>query len=758
MPTPLLGRSAELAALRALLEKDRARLITLTGAGGSGKTRLAIEFGVELEARFDRIWFVDLTLVNRPDLVPSAIGQAIGIQEGGSGELDEILREMLSVGRFVLLLDNFEHVLDAATYVGNLLAACRGVVVVATTREALGIRAEHVFVVEPLAIPSRDQLDDPVALRQFPSVQLFEERARAANSNFELTDDTIATIAEICLDLDGLPLAIELVAAQARVLTPHDILSRLQARAPLVTAGPRDVPARHRTLEATVAWSYDLLTPAEQAVFRLCGVFAGGFTSAALQALAQAIDLDVDALFAVTQLVAKNLVRLSGESSGTSRFALLETIRTYALDRLRESGELAPAQRAQAQYYVDLAEQLQPAMRGPGMARALDTLATEYSNLRAVFQWSSAHRELELGLRLAGALYLFWNARGHVAEARAWLEPALAASDGVSTEVRAVAFNAAGVMAGMQHDHERAVAYFSESFALWTQLGKVDRQAGVALNLGLVAQNLRELERAEVQFERAYELYVQAGDRRGQANALGSRARVARDRGKLHLALDLLEQCLSLFRAVGDDWGIANCLANLGHVHLELEDAVASEAAFREALEVRRALGNLLHIAESLEGLAGVMARDRPRIAVRLLGAAKSMRDQSGAPVPAAEEARYADLVGRVRAGLTDTMFRAGWNAGRTLAVNSAVDLALSVEAGVKESPPPAPAGDLAGLSARELEIARMIARGYSNRAIAEALVISVKTVETHVKHIFVKLDVSSRASLAALASRADTP
>jgi DNA-binding CsgD family transcriptional regulator len=332
-------------------------------------------------------------------------------------------------------------------------------------------------------------------------------------------------------------------------------------------------------------------------------------------------------------------------------------------------------------------------------------------------------------------------------------------------------------MAGMQHDHQRALGFFTESLKLWTEFGDIDRQAGVSLNLGLVAQNLGDLERAESQFEHAHDLYLRSGDRRGQANAVGSRARVARRRDHMRLALELFNRCVTLFRELGDDWGTANSLANLGHVFLALGDKHNSEEAFREALQMRRALGNILHVAESLEGLAAVMAGDRPRVAVRLLGAAEIMRDQSGAPVPADEESRYAQLMATVRSGLSATMFRAGWNAGRALSTSGAVDLALenrlpaddSEHDGSTSDDQPSDAttlpdysrsdtmtGQLVALTERERDIARLIGRGYSNREIADNLVLSVKTVETHVKHIFVKLNVRNRAGVAAIASRDD--
>jgi predicted ATPase/DNA-binding CsgD family transcriptional regulator len=746
-----------MATLRTLLDQDRVRLITLTGAGGSGKSRLAIELATELGERFDSAWFVDLSTIDVPDLVPSAVAQAIGVQESGSAELDAIVREMLSVGRFLIILDNFERVLDAATYVARLLAACRDLVVIATSREALLVRPERVLLVEPLAIPRRDQLDDLELLRRFPSVQLFEDRARATQPRFHLGDDVVPTVAEICLALDGLPLAIELVAAQASVLTPREILERLSVRAPLVSSGPRDLPARHRTLDATVGWSYELLTPSEQAAFRVCAVFSGGFGQAAMSSIQSETGSESDAVASLSPLVAKSLVRESYDSAAPSRFWLLDTIRAYAMDRLVEAGELERAQSAHAHYFVGLAEQLQSSMRGPGMAEALDRLAGDYGNFRAALQWSTSPQgELEVGLRLAGALYRFWIARGHLTEARAWLEVALARTDAVSVRIRAVALNAAGVLAGMQHDHEHAIAYFEDAFQVWSELGELARQAGVALNIGLVAQNIGQLDRAEHQFEQAQELYARAGDRGGRANAVGSLARIARDRGDLHRALGLLRECLVLFREVGDEWGVANSLANLGHVMVELDDKVGAQEAFRESLRARRALGNVLHIAESLEGLAAVLADDQPRIAARLLGAAQVMRETSGAPVPAVEEQRYAQIVARTRSGLTATALRASWNAGRALSVDGAINIAMGAQQAPSDEEPVVAlsASELGLLSARERDIALLIAQGYSNRAIADNLFVSVKTVETHVKHIFSKLNVRNRAGVAAIAGR----
>jgi hypothetical protein len=300
----------------------------------------------------------------------------------------------------------------------------------------------------------------------------------------------VRAVAEICARLDGLPLAIELAAAQASVFPPQVILDRLSSKTPFALSGPRDLPPRHQTLDAAISWSYDLLEPGERAVFRWCGVFAGGFNSEAVEAVRSGVEPNVDAVSTLAQLVAKSLVRLVNQDAFPQRYALLETLRTFALDQLHDLGELGAAQRRHANYYVDLAESLQPRLRGEGMPAALEALAQDYANFRDVFRWSSETGDLSVGLRLAGALYRFWLVRGHLTEARQWLESALARESVVPPEVRAEALNAAGVLAGMQLDGQHAARLFEQSLELWAALSNKGRMAYAYLNLGLVAHNL----------------------------------------------------------------------------------------------------------------------------------------------------------------------------------------------------------------------------------------------------------------------------
>jgi predicted ATPase len=391
--TPLIGRAAAMADLRALLAQNRTRLLTLTGPGGTGKTRLALELAAEIGSTYGQIWFVDLTTIRESSLVPGTIADAVGVHETSMRPLRAHLEELLSAQPGLILLDNFEHVLDAAGFIDDLLGACPGLVMVVTSREALGLRSEHVYLVEPLQVPDPSQLADASITRLMPSVVLFEERARARRASFQVSDYALAAVAEICSRLDGLPLAIELAAAQAAVLTPAVILARLEARAPLIGAIHRDLPARHQTLEATVAWSYNLLEPAEQAMFRRCGVFSGGFTAAAAEFvcgdLVGARNLAGDSLAVLAQLVTKSLVRVADDTSDQPRFWLLETIRDYAFSQLTAADELAETRARHATYFVEVAARSRLSVRGPEMAATLDELARDYGNYRAVFQWPS---------------------------------------------------------------------------------------------------------------------------------------------------------------------------------------------------------------------------------------------------------------------------------------------------------------------------------------------------------------------------------
>jgi non-specific serine/threonine protein kinase len=559
--------------------------------------------------------------------------------------------------------------------------------------------------------------------------------------DFTLDRANAATVARICRKLDGLPLAIELAAAQIGILSPQAVLTRLESDLPFIIEGARDSPPRHRSLGAAVSWSYDLLEPQMQLVFRRCGVFNGSFDVRAAAAVIEAPGVG-DHLTVLAQLVEKNLIRAVQPAADEPRFRLLESIRSFGVELLGTCGELAEMRRRHARYFVELAEDAEPALVGPAMGDTLDRLEREYDNFRAVLTWSVESGELELGLRLAGALNRFWMMRGRLSEARHWLERALPLGAGLGASIRAKAFNTAGVLAGLQGDATAAEPHFLESYRLWEQVGDTIRMAAATGNLGLVAQDRQDNARALECFARAEALYAEAGDRRGVAVSIGSRAHLARQQGHTLESVRLFEQTLAVFREVGDPRGMGNCLANFAHALIALGRPRDAIPHLVECLELRRSLGNTLAIAECLEGFAGVaMAQRQARRAARLLGAAAVLREMTGAPPTLAERRQQELMLQRIREALTPGGLAREEALGRAMSLEEAMKYALDRSQ---------PAARTLPLSERELHVARLVARGLTNRQVAEVLSLTRRTVATHLEHIFAKLGLQTRAELAA--------
>jgi predicted ATPase/Tfp pilus assembly protein PilF len=612
-PNPLVGRESELAAVTALLGREDVRLITLTGMGGIGKTRLALQVAADtLDAYEDGGFVVDLAPLADASLVLPTIAATLGVRESGGLSLRDALVAHLAEKRLLLVLDNFEQVLGAAGTVADLLSACAGLTVIVTSRAKLGLRAEHEYPVAPLPTPDLKHLPSLAALAENAAVALFVQRATAARHDFVLTEETAALVAAICARLDGLPLAIELAAARIKTLPPWAILARLTNRLKLLTGGARDLPARQQTLRAAIEWSHELLPEDDRVLFRRLAVFAGGFSLEAAETVVGddvAVHLDADVLDGVEALVNQSLLRQAGGLDGEPRFTMLETLREFGLERLEDAGEGPALRRAQSEWCLALAQSALPHLTGPEQAVWLARLEIEHDNLRAAL--ASTDDDGDRRLRLAAALWRFWYMRGHISEGRAALAGALAgtASTGAAapaTPARATALNGSGLLAYVQGDYAHAVACQEEGLALWRELGD---KAGIATslyNLGLVADARGEYARAAALFEESLAIAREAGDTRSVAAALHKLGTIVDEQGDYARAVTLYEESLAILRTLGDQRSVAVLLDDLGLGAFEQGDYARAAALHGESLAIERRLDDPRGVATSLNNLGNV--------------------------------------------------------------------------------------------------------------------------------------------------------
>jgi predicted ATPase/DNA-binding XRE family transcriptional regulator len=664
-PTSLIGREAEVEKARAWLLSEDVRLLTMVGPPGIGKTRLALEVaGALLDEFADGVFFVPLAQVSAPPLVASTIAQLFGLKETGEEPVQTKLIQHLHNERMLLLLDNFEQVVSAANVVGDLLARCPRLKVLVTSREPLRLRGERQFSVPALALPQEEQPLPVETLVSYPAVRLFVERAQAV-SGFRLTEENAAAVATICARLDGLPLAIELVAARSKLLPPKAILTRLlrsegRTSLRLAAAGPRDLPPRHQTLRAAIEWSYDLLEAGEQKLFARLGVFAGGCSIAAAEAVCNARgDLPVDALEGVESLLDKSLVRQSGqdeEDVGVDwepRFEMLETIREYARERLQESGEEEQTRHWHAEYYLALAEATESELGGPQQGEWLDRLEQEHDNLRAALQWSLGQAQanapseglengeseeseeskgrVEIALRLCGALGRFWEMHSHLTEGRKWFDLALDRGLAASPTARAKALSGAGTLARYQGDFARARLLFEESLALRRGLGDKKGIAASLNNLGTIAWGQGDYATARLLFEESLAVRQELGDKQAIAASLSNLAAVSRHLGEADRARRFQEEGLALMRELGNKRGIATSLNNLGGAAWGQGDYATARLLFEESLALARELGHKSGVADGLCNLGEVLtAQDEYAGAYPLHVESLKMRQELG--------------------------------------------------------------------------------------------------------------------------------
>lgn len=745
--TSFIGREREIEQLKVLLRT--ARLLTLVGPGGSGKTRLALKVASDLtQAYTDGVSLVDLTSITDPGLVEQAVARALAVREQSGRALMDALVEHLRDDHRLILLDNCEQVIGACAQLAQeLLSTCGRLQIVATSREPLGNPGETIIPSGSLSLPNAGTTLSPQTLLRYESVRLFVERARYRQPSFALTEENAANIAEICRRLDGMPLAIELAAARVAMLPIPQIASRLHDSLGLLAGGSRTVAQRHRTMRSLLDWSYNLLDEHERLLFTHLSVFVGGWTLEA----AEAIDPLHDTLDVLARLVDKSLI-IAEERGHEVRYRMLIPVRQYAQERLEQTGEADTVLRRHATLFLELAERAEQQLAGAQQVEWLRRLEIEQDNLRAALSWSLGHHccaanaDSELGIRLAATLWPFWRTRGYLLEGRRWLENALRHGNEVPMSTRARLLLGVGLLAWQQSDLNQAKGLLEESMRLQRETGNSRGIAEVLNYLGAVAHHQGDYAQAEEFYKESLTLRRNLGDQHAIAASLNNLGLVMLSQENLSQAESLLEESVNLAQQLGDRWSAAYALDSLGIVALTRREFERARRHFEASLRIVQEMDDKWCIVACLDGLAAVAeGQGQPLRASRLWGAAEALRKSSGISISPAWQSTYEARVSAARAQADAATWTSAWSEGLSMPLPRAIQYALSPPTPSVSSPTFPKEVASGSLTRREREIATLIAEGLTNRQIADQLVLSERTVDAHVRRVLSKLALSSR-------------
>jgi len=760
-----IGRKHETEKVKQLVMAHR--LVTLTGAGGSGKTRLALKSAGEMTGEFKHgVWFVDLASLRDSALVSDKIASTLGVHKGPKEDVLNLLAGYLAKRQLLLILDNCEHLVAACAGIAELLLQKSSELhILTTSRELLGVSSEVTWVVPPLSLPKEESARKPASQRSVlnkvqasESVQLFIERAASKDPDFTLTGDNVGPVVEICRRLDGMPLAIELAAAQVRSLSPQEIAQRLDQRFHFLTGGSRNAPQRQRTLMAAIDWSYTLLTEKEQLMLQRLSIFSGGSTLEAAEMICAGGKLEtVDVLETISHLVDKSLLTANRREHGETRYRLLETIREYALEKLKGSQDKSELLDKHLEYFIRFADQGDRKIKGPEQAVWFEKLEIEHDNLRAALHQAAESKNFEAGLSLAVSLTYFWYVRGHIREGAGWLEKFLNPIQDGSSSLVARGLVYLGIMYGMSNgEDDKRNRLHEKSLRLFRKLNDRPGIALVLNMLGVIALQNNELIKAEELLNESLALQKESGDPWDIAFTLQNFPELALLKGDLEKAREYTEEEIAWFERAGDQRGIARSLWDFANIARLEGDYSRAATIYTQVLSQLFQLGERVAVANLLENLSILAAKQRKyRRAALLLGGAEALREDLGIPYRRMEYEDYHQAVTAIRMNLSESNFDQALSKGRGMSLQEIVDYAIGgTNLPAVKSESTTEEEVWFQLTARERDVIRLLAQGHSNLEISQTLFLSEKTVRNYISTIYRKLGITNRGQAILLARK----